>query len=144
MNKHSLVRTIYLYLFTIIGLTLLVIGTVHFVNMGLKAFVFTRAEDPERISQEYRYYGTAPLPEEKFQEYQEGGELTDQEKAAIKAWYQDYDEWKERESEIDYLTSRRHEEASRNLAFILIGLPLYLYHWQIIKRETKDNKEKNS
>jgi hypothetical protein len=143
MNKHSLIRTIYLYLFTVVGLTLLVIGTVNFVSMGLKAFVFTRAEDPERISQEYRYYGTAPLPEGKFQEYQEGGELTDQEKAAIKTWYQDYNEWKERESEIDYLTSRRHEEASRNLAFILIGLPLYLYHWQIIKRETKDNKEKS-
>jgi len=56
MEKHSLVRTIYLYLFALVGLTLLVIGTVRFVDMGLKAFVFTKAEQAEKVRQEYKHY----------------------------------------------------------------------------------------
>jgi len=39
---------------------------------------------------------------------------------------------------IDPVTCRRHKDAFLNLAMILIGLPLYLYHWRIIKRETQD------
>ena len=43
-KHHSLVRTIYLYLFALVGLALLTIGAVRFVAMGLKAFVFTKAD----------------------------------------------------------------------------------------------------
>jgi hypothetical protein len=137
MEKHSLVRTIYLYLFTVVGLALLTIGAVRFADMGLKAFVFTKAEEPERVSQEYNYYSLSPILPERIEEYQENQELTDQEKAAVKEWYQDYKRWKEAQSKVNYLASRRHEDASLNLSFILIGLPLYLYHWGIIRRETQ-------
>ena len=49
MKKHSLVRTIYLYLFTLVGLALLIISGVRFLDMGLKAFIFTKAEEEERL-----------------------------------------------------------------------------------------------
>jgi len=146
MEKHSLVRTIYLYLFALIGLVLLTIGTVSFVDMGLKIFIFTKAEEPQRIRQEYKHFGTVPISIERIEKYQKGGELTEgelteEEETAIKKWYQNYKQWQEAEAKIDYLTSQRHEDASKNLAFILIGLPLYLFHWRIIRKETK-NKEK--
>ena len=48
MGKHSLIRTIYLYLFACLGLVLLTIGGVRFLDMGLKAFVFTKAEQEQR------------------------------------------------------------------------------------------------
>ena len=102
MEKHSLIRTIYLYLFACLGLVLLTIGGVRFLDMGLKAFVFTKAE------QEQRYETKSPLSDE---------------------------------PEVSYVTVRRHKDASLNLALILIGLPLYVYHWRTIKKETKNKKE---
>ncbi len=131
-KHHPLVRTIYLYLFALVGLALLTIGAVRFVDMGLKAFVFTKAEDMQRL-----YQGPSmPYPPgvEKLQE-EEG--LSEEEKATIKQWLADYEDWKERISEIDPVTAQRHRNASTILAMILVGLPLYLFHWRIIKRETK-------
>ena len=43
--------------------------------------------------------------------------------------------------EVNYVTAKRHRDASLNLSLILIGLPLYLYHWRIIKKETKNKEE---
>lgn len=137
MEKHSLVRTIYLYLFALVGLALITVGGVRFVDMGLKAFVFTQAEQEERIRHKY----PPMLPIILIEGYEESEgitqELTLREKQAIKNWTENYERWQEEESKINYLTIKRHREASENLAFILVGLPLYLYHWRIIKREKK-------
>ncbi len=144
MQHYPLIRTIYLYLFSILGLVLLTIGGVRFVDMGLKAFVFTKAEEEQRL-----IHQQAPIPYsvpriEKFQqEIEEGKEicLSEEEKTNIEYWLADYKDWKERRSKIDYVTARRHRDASLNLAMILIGFPLYLYHWRIIKRETKNRED---
>jgi hypothetical protein len=139
LNKHSIIRTIYLYLFALVGLTLLIIGTVKFIDMGLKAYVFTKAEDTERIGQGYYY--SVPISVEKLEGYQTSEELTEEELASLKNFLQNYKEWQERESKIDYLATKRHREASNNLAMMIVGLPLYLYHWRIIKRETKEKED---
>ncbi len=138
LNKHSIIRTIYLYLFALVGLALLIIGLVRFLDMGLKAYVFTRAEDTERISQ--RYYYSGPISVEKLESCQNNEELTEEEKEVLKGFLVDYKGWKEKEEKIDYLVSKRHREASNNLALIIVGLPLYLYHWRLIKRETKEKE----
>ena len=49
MDKHSLIRTIYLYAFALLGLIFLCISGIRFLDMGLKAFVFTQAEDQMKI-----------------------------------------------------------------------------------------------
>ena len=138
MGKHSLIRTIYLYLFACLGLVLLTIGGVRFLDMGLKAFVFTKAE------QEQRYDTKLPFlvcPVEKIEELQDKEGLTEEEKTAIQQWLVEYQNWQERGPEVSYVTARRHRDASLNLSLILIGLPLYFYHWRIIKKETKNKKE---
>ncbi len=144
LAKHSLIRTIYLYLFALVGLALVVSGTVRFIDMGLKMFVFTKADDIEKVQQ--KYYGPAfsvPFPAEKIQIYGESTstELTETERATLKSWLANYKKWQEEESKIDYLTSQRQKEASNNLAMILVGLPLYLFHWRIIREETREEKE---
>jgi hypothetical protein len=144
MAQHSFIRTIYLYIFALLGLVLLIIGAVNFVNMGLKAFVFTQAEEEEKVRQDYPFYSSPPLSSMNLEKYEAGGELTEEEIAAIKSWYQSYQSWEAANSKINYLVSRRHEEAARNLAFILIGLPLYLYHWGVIKKEVRAKEKKDS
>jgi len=139
LEKHSLIRTIYLYLFALVGLALLITGAVKFLDMGLKMFIFTKAEDPEKLQQ--RYYYSIPIPIEKLENYQTSEELTDEEKATLKSFLENYKKWEEEEAKIDYLASNRQKQASSNLAMILVGLPLYLYHWRIIKKETKEKEE---
>ena len=51
----TLIRKIYLYLFSLIGLVLVVIGCVQLVNLGLKAYIFTAAD-------QYYSYPIALLP----------------------------------------------------------------------------------
>lgn len=141
MNKHSLIRTIYLYLFSLVGLALLVIGGVRFVDMGLKAFIFTKAEQEERLMYKQP---PAPYPLEKFQGIAESGQttvsLSEQERTTFDQWLADYKNWQAQRDAIDPVTARRHRDASMNLALILVGLPLYLFHWRIIRRETKQRE----
>ena len=140
MNRkhYPLIRTIYLYLFTLVGLTLLIIGSVRFLDMGLKAFVFTQAEEEEQL---YSRQPVAPYPLERIEEIQGSQSLSEEEKTAIRQWLADYKNWQEKSSKVNSVTARRHRDASFNLSMILIGLPLYLFHWRIIKRETKNKKE---
>ncbi len=139
MRKDSLIRTIYLYLFACLGLALLTIGGVRFVDMGLKAFIFTKAEEEQNL---YRIQPPSPTyPVTKMEKAQDDEELTEEERAAIRQWLEDYKAWQEGVSKVDYVAARRHKDASLNLSLILIGLPLYLYHWIIIKKETKNKKD---
>ena len=137
MEKRSAIRTIYLYIFAIVGLVLLIIGGVRFIDMGLKAFIFTAADEEQRL---YSQQPPIPIyPVEKIGDIQDGGELTIQEKEAIERWLVDYEAWEKRRAEIDPITSRRHRDASINLAMILVGAPLYIYHWGTIRKESKQS-----
>ena len=141
---YPLVRTIYLYLFALFGLMLLIIGGVRFVDMGLKAFVFTKAEEQERLI--HKLPPMPPLEIKKLEQIEESQEktfcLSQKDRAAAEMWLAEYKEWKKRREKIDPVVARYHRDASLNLAMILIGLPLYLYHWGIIKRETKNEKDR--
>lgn len=145
-KNYSLVRTIYLYLFALLGLVLLTIGSVRFLDMGLKAFVFTKAEEEQRlynkqpsfapieVSRIAKTEGERLVPKDEIK-------LSEEEKVRVDQWIKDYNDWREKSSKIDIVASQRHRNASLNLSLILIGLPLYLYHWGVIKKETKNQKE---
>jgi hypothetical protein len=144
MKRYTLVRTIYLYIFALLGLVLLIIGSVNFLNMGLKAFIFTQADEESRIFSKQIPIPTISRIENIEQDIEEGKDicLSKEEKISIESWLADYNNWKESVSKIDPITSRRHRDASINLSLILIGLPLYLYHWRIIKKETEEKEKK--
>jgi hypothetical protein len=108
----TLIRKIYLYLFSLIGLVLVVIGCVQLVNLGLKAYVFTAAD------QYYAYPSAVPA----------GNTLspttpTGPNDAALAA-YQN-----------EQTKSQREQTAANALAMIIVGIPLYLYHWRVIKKD---------
>jgi len=111
----TLIRKIYLYLFSLIGLVLVVIGCVQLVNLGLKAFIFTSAD------QYYSYPVAAPVsPADKNASITIPAQPTD---AQMKA-YQD-----------QQTKSQRESTAAEALAMIIVGVPLYLYHWRVIKKD---------
>jgi len=134
MKRNNLIRIIYLYLATLIGLVLIIIGAVNFINMGLKTFIFTKAEEDQRYGYETMIYDT---PIRNIERLEEDERLSEEEIELIKMLLSDYKDWKERTSKIDYVIVNRHRDASINLALILVGLPLYIYHWRIIRKEFK-------
>jgi len=105
--KFSL-RLLYLYLFSFVGLLITIIGGIQLLDLGLKTYVF-------RVS-DYTYYPEA-MPVE-------GG------KPVVSP------EESRRRNE-DEAANQRKRQVSNSLAMILIGGPVYLYHWKTIKKENK-------
>jgi uncharacterized membrane protein YccF (DUF307 family) len=103
--KFSL-RLLYLYLFSFVGLLITVIGGIQIVDLTLKTYVF-------KVS-EYSYY---PEPVAV-----EGGKPI-----------MSIEESRKRNEEEQI--NQRKRQLSNSLAMIVIGGPLYLYHWKTIKKE---------
>jgi hypothetical protein len=139
MRKNPIIRTIYLYLFATLGLIFLAIGAIRFIDMGLKAFVFTKAEQEQRSM-----YKQPPMPYalEKIEgivETEPGKtQLTELELTQVRQWLVEYRSWKENYGQIDPVVSQRHRDSSINLSLMIVGLPLYLYHWSVIKKEVRE------
>jgi dolichol kinase len=135
LDKKSIVRTIYLYLFALLGLILVIIGGVKLIDLGLKVFIFKEADiliPP--------YPPVPPVadlnPSEKAtKEKIEKLEVTEEEKKSLQSWLIEYQRWQEFQSKIDYVKSERQKTAANSLAFIIVGLPIYLYHWSLIRKE---------
>lgn len=118
MSFNLTLRKVYLYLFAIIGLILVIIGSVSFVNLGLRKFVFTNADYPcyEAPAVVYDKSGAAKV-------------LTAEEQAVE-------DEKQKRQCE-DQKSADKQRQAASALAQLIIGLPLYLYHWMVIRKENQ-------
>jgi hypothetical protein len=112
MNKNSIIRKIYLYLFSLVGLVLITIGGVQLVNLGLKTYIFTKAD------QYYEYPAVQPV--------KPGSESTAPNQKQL-------DEFQKNQQ-----ASQRQREVSTALAMIIIGTPLFLYHWSRIKKDQKE------
>ena len=109
MNKHPLIRRIYLYLFTALGLILVTIGTVRIIGLGLKVFIFTKAD----LYYDYPSYPYKPIEENATAPSKEEIEL-----------YQK-----------NQRDSNRQRDAAESIAMLLVGAPLYLYHWRVVQKD---------
>ena len=96
-----------MYLFSFVGLLIVVIGGIRMVDLGIKTFIFKDADKYE-ISMPIKNDGVT--------------EISIEEQKAIQG---------------RDLRRQKQRELSGALSMILIGLPLYLYHWNIIQK----NKE---
>ncbi|MAF36756.1 hypothetical protein CL622_06585 [archaeon] len=101
----SLIRTIYLYTFSLIGLVLIVMASVSIINLGLKTFIFTEADQD--------FYPRMPAP------------VSEGEVEPVEV------------SKTDYQRGQRQRELAQSIAMLLVGIPLYFFHWRTIKRENR-------
>ena len=110
----TIIRKIYLYLFSLVGLVLVIIGCVNLVNLALKAYVFTAAD------QYLAYPVAAPALVDKNVTTTVPVSPSD---AQLKA-YQDMQ-----------TKSSRESTAASAIAMIIVGIPLYYYHWRVIQKD---------
>ncbi len=137
----------YLYLFALVGLTITVIGTVMLVNLALKAWIFTKADTG------YNYVERPPtIYVERDVELMtaladcaDKCELTETQQKQLAAWQSDYEWWQknQKNTDVDYSERSRHQQASTAVSMIVVGLPLYLYHWAIIKRNRRKKERED-
>jgi hypothetical protein len=134
VDRRSWIRSLYLYLAALFGLVLLSIGGVRLLDMGLRAWIFTEADSERRI---YAFQPPMPPPTERLDRLTGREELTEEERAMVRQWLEEYRGWRERSARVDPVTAERHRTAASSLAMILLGLPLYLYHWRLIRGEAR-------
>jgi hypothetical protein len=110
--KSITVRLVYLYLFAAIGLVVVVIGLISGVNLGIKTVFFKDADSYQT------FYPTYPGGDQKLSK-----EELDQQKKDFEV-----------SRKIDIERSRQRD-LSNSIAMIIIGTPLFLYHWKVIQKE---------
>lgn len=96
------IRLLYLYLFSFIGLIIAVIGTIQIIDLGIKVYIFKDAD-------KYEYPMVPKI------DGQEQIDIEEQKKI------------QEREN-----TRNRQRQVSTALSMLLVGIPLYKYHWGLI------------
>lgn len=129
-DTKTILKLIYLYIFSIIGLVLLVIGSTGLINLGLKSYVFTAADRDF-----YSRQPPVPVKLDRVEELSDASELTPEEQEAFKVWLQEYENWDGLKEQENYQKSQNHRQAASNIAMILVGLPLYLYHWRRTRKD---------
>lgn len=121
MERKELIRTIYLYLFSLVGLVIVVIGLVQLVDLGLKAYIFTKADV-------IITYPQAPMIKSVT------GEPTTLSSEELSAYNRSQEEAQQKQKE-----SERARTASNSLALLIVGVPLFLYHWKMIQRDKQSH-----
>lgn len=114
--KSFSIRLLYLYLFSFVGLLITVIGIIRLVDLGMKVYVFNNAD-------QYTYYEVKPVIEPGETE------MSEEEKQQTK----EQEERRQREEN----RRTRQREVSGAVSMIIVGIPLYLYHWKTIQKENK-------
>lgn len=125
-NYGDSVGRVYLYLFSMLGLVLVVIGAVGLLNLGLKNTIFSY-DDP--------WMSQPPLPYfSKIDTLSSCDDLSSEDRVLIDRWLREYESW-ESTSSRNYKSSQNNESAARNLALLLVGFPLFLFHWRLVRRK---------
>ena len=122
MSKSQIIKTVYFYLVSLIALMMVVFSTADIINLGLKTWVFPKADLNEYREPACMYMiAKDPTGTESEEIYQQ--RIADCEKNKI--------------SEDEARAIRKQKDAVRDLSFLFVGIPLFLYHWTIIRKENK-------
>lgn len=148
-SKTHIIKTIYIYLVSLIGLLMVVIPAASLIKLALTTWIFTKAdiaeygyEMPPRIyfpGKEKTGTGDGMNDViEKLKSCQDSCGLTDEQKQAIAQWTEEFTQYQKRQAEMG--PARRQRDAAQNIAFIVVGIPLFLYHWRLVRKEQREQK----
>ena len=124
----------------LVGLFIVVFGLIGLIKLIFTTWVFPQADS-------YNYeMRPMVLPREKInsesslvkglENCKESCDLSPNDKESLSEWLAEYQEYKKNTPQ-KQISANRQRQLSQNLAMILVGLPLYLYHWATIKKGAK-------
>ncbi|MBM3205173.1 hypothetical protein FJZ48_04350 [Candidatus Uhrbacteria bacterium] len=118
-SKVSLIKNVYLYLVSFVALMMMTFATADLINTVLRSYVFTHAD------QDY-FYPTYPCPTTRPDV---PGAPVDNQESCTKE-----QEQMKKQSDMNR-KSQRERSLIRDSSFIIVGLPLFIFHWRIVRRK---------
>lgn len=116
-NKPPIIKTLYLYVVSLVALFMVVFSLADIINIALRTYVFTAADQG--------YSGYYPEPACPIK----GTDAATSTK--------DICIGREERETIDKKnnTAQKQRDLVRDISFIIVGVPLFLYHWRIIRKK---------
>jgi N-acyl-D-aspartate/D-glutamate deacylase len=116
-NPKTILKMIYLYILSFVGIIITVVATIGLVNLVLRQYVF-------QVDMNSYYYPAEICSNPK----------TPTDKTPTKEEIAQCEKDQEQRNK-EMAMSDTKRELANEIAGILIGLPLWLYHWGIIRKE---------
>lgn len=111
----SWIKKVYLYLVSLISLIILVIAGIMLINMALKTWVFTKADNNI-------YYSPKV-------------DCTDEKMKSLPDCIDANWEQKQQQAEKENRSSQKQRDAAQAIAMILVATPVFIYHWKLARKE---------
>ncbi len=139
--KLNSIRNFYFYLVALIALMMIVWGTANLINLGLTTWVFKTADKADDWAPPVPYMITEMKADETVARCAEKCDLTVDEKQQIQNWLADYKNWQNQQGIMK--VARKQKNAVRDISMLVVGIPLFLWHWKIVSKESGETKENN-
>ncbi|MCX6781159.1 MAG: hypothetical protein NT003_03555 [Candidatus Magasanikbacteria bacterium] len=122
----TIIRNLYLYVVSAISLFMIVFALVSLVNLGLRTWIFPKADD--------NYY-SAPMGQPACVPSKDGTVVcpTAADQAKIDA--------QNKQAQADNAQAQRQRDLVQNISFLIVSLPLFTYHWMVIRRDRAESHE---
>jgi len=139
-KQHGVIRPVYFYFVSLAALLMFVIAGGMLINVGLKTWVIKSANQDvntlKSVSSPVLYSDSSAI-----QSIIDCGSKCGLEQSTIdlaSEWKSDYSEWE------NTAFNNNQRQASGSIPFILLGIPLFWYHWSVVRKESKEKKEQGS
>lgn len=137
-TKRPLIRLIYLYLVALIGLIVFLFGGVGLVNLGFKTVLnvndnfYNSPKDTCRGQMSNgQYYGSGkPVPAPVAATAGSEVKPVDMNSQEFKDCVKEEQDRSDRQS-----SNEKRREIALALAQIILGAPIWLYHWKVVQRD---------
>lgn len=120
--KTHIIKNIYLYLVCFVTLMMMVVSVGDLVQIGLKKYVFTKA-DQDMYYPQIACPAIAPPPDK-----------TTPAVTPVDCQKQQDDEQKRT---LDAKEAQRQRDLVKDISFILVSAPLFAFHWRLVRRKTE-------
>lgn len=118
-SKVTFLKNLYLYVVSFVALMMVVFSLADLINVTLRTYVFTKADN------NYYSYPMAPCPVVSTTESSTPSKIME---PCLSRQEQD-------KLNNDNVSAQRQRDLVRDISMIIVGIPLFAYHWWLIRRK---------
>lgn len=125
--KQPIWLQLYFVLASLLGLVLIVFGTVSLTNLILTSTVLK--------SDSRQFSPPPPQPYLDSAKLVDNTALTEEERKTLERWTVDYENWEKTEKDRDYEAENRRQSLAWSIAVLVTGIPIFALHAPIVFRQ---------
>lgn len=122
-EKIMILKNIYLYLVSFVALMMMVTALYSLIDTGLRTWVLTEADS--------NYYNKPMMIERAI--YDQEGEKRQMTEEEIQA---EEEKWEKNQEQ--NRTADLQRDLARNISILIIALPLFSYHWYLVRKKERE------